>query len=68
MEKKRSDYIAPFTEVTRVEVESAICSGSVQFGDGKEKFIVINDQSFNTGTENDFSDQAWDMGANTTNP
>ncbi len=63
MHKFKKNYEAPDLNVSRVEVESSICGGSVDFGD-REKPIVIDDQAFNPGTENDFSGQAWDMDNN----
>lgn len=66
MKTLKRTYTPPRMDVSEVELESPICSGSVQFGD-REKSIVIEDQSFNAGTENDFSGQAWDMDANTPN-
>ena len=64
---KKRIYVAPETEVTRVEIESAICSGSVDFGTDAEKKITISSQDFASDvTTNDFSNDAWNLSSTST--
>jgi hypothetical protein len=64
MTQKKKTYMAPTMEVTNVEIEASICSGSVEFGrpeDSNEKQVVIQDQTISTdfGDKNDFSANQW---------
>lgn len=68
MEKKKKDYVAPDIEVTQVEIESAICNGSVEFGKDKTGAIEIDNQQFaDMNGTNDFSSTEWIMPTNTEN-
>lgn len=68
MVKKKQTYESPEIRATRVELESSICAGSVDFGDGeKNKQIDINAQEVATVTNNDFSGNEWSIGNTTTN-
>ena len=60
MDQKKHPYAAPRTTLSRVEVESTICSGSVQFG-GNDKQVDIQDQQVNNEIQ-DFSGEEWNMG------
>lgn len=59
--KKKKNYEQPETAVTRVELESPICTGSTNFvGEGTEKQGVnINTQAVIETNKNDFSESAW---------
>lgn len=65
--KKKKLYEQPETAVTNVELESPICSGSVQFGGDAEKNVSINNQSV-TDAGNDFSNETWTIDHTQTNP
>jgi hypothetical protein len=59
--KKKKQYEQPETAVTRVELESPICSGSVQFDTTHEK-VKINSQDFaDMNGSNDFSANPWEV-------
>lgn len=66
MKTTKKSYKAPETEVTRVEIESEICGGSVEFGkdENAPNAIVANQQEVSSSfTEaNNFSNDVWDMG------
>lgn len=65
MKTTKKSYMAPETEVTRVEIESEICGGSVEFGKAENdpNAIVANEQGINGdfGKANDFSSDTWEM-------
>ncbi len=68
MKTTKKSYMAPETEVTRVEIESEICGGSVEFGKESDKNqIVANEQGINGdfSKANDFSSDTWDMSQGT---
>lgn len=68
MVKKKQTYESPEIRATRVELESSICAGSVDFGDKqKDKQIDINAQEVATVTGNDFSGSEWSVDKTTTN-
>lgn len=58
MENKKREYLAPKVEVKRVELESSICDGSVDYGDTNRP-VDINQQDIETTTNNDFSGTQW---------
>ena len=66
--KKKKNYEQPETAVTRVELESPICTGSTKFvGEGGASGVNISGQTVTTpGTDevtnhtyNDFSSTGW---------
>lgn len=58
--KTKKVYQQPETAVTRVELESPICSGSVQFGGDTEHKVDINNQTIvDQDANNDFSNNTW---------
>lgn len=62
MTKEKKDYVAPFTEITQIEIESAICSGSAQI-DATAPGSSIAPQEVNTEflETNDFGASSdWD--------
>lgn len=64
MEKKKKDYEAPDIEVTQIEVESSICTGSDQKGEdvkfgGAENSISVETQGIENAANNDFSSNVW---------
>ena len=65
--EKKLPYEAPDMQVTHVELESSICTGSVDFGKEEKKVEIVN-QEVNQSTQNDFftSEGAWDI-ENSTN-
>ena len=59
MDKKKHPYTAPQTTVSRVEIESAICGGSVDIANPNTENGKINNQEVN----DDFmKDQSFDGG------
>ena len=40
MENKKREYLAPKVEVKRVELESSICDGSVDYGDAQHPIDI----------------------------
>lgn len=66
--KRKKDYESPQITVTFVELENAICAGSVDFvGPDDKQGVVIQNQSYATGEEslNDFSNSdAWTIDSN----
>lgn len=59
MTQKRKPYESPDMTEIRVELESSICSGSVEFGDEKRTVDIV-DQGVNDDLKNnDFSGQEW---------
>lgn len=58
MQKMKLTYESPQITATKVELESSICAGSVEFGGKKEK-IDIESQEVATVENNDFSGAAW---------
>lgn len=63
--KKKKQYEQPETAVTRVELESPICSGSVKIGATVD--VKINNQDFaDMNNTNDFSGNPWDVPDNST--
>lgn len=62
--KKKKLYVQPETAVTQVELESPICSGSVQFGDDVNTRVDINNQTIEESVNNDFSDNSWSVNSN----
>lgn len=61
MEKKA--YSQPQSAVTRVELESPICSGSVVVQNPATDYKIEN-QTVNDGFQGDFSGQTWDSSTN----
>lgn len=60
MEMKKRTYVSPGVEVTRVELESSICDGSVVYkGDNDAEGINISGQDVIESSGNDFSGSAW---------
>lgn len=59
--KTKKVYQQPETAVTRVELESPICSGSVQLGGDTEHKVDINSQTITEDTNNDFSNNSWEV-------
>ena len=64
--KKKKNYEQPETAVTRVELESPICTGSTKFvGEGGASGVNISEQTVTTPDEvdgrnlNDFSNSQW---------
>lgn len=68
MDKKKHPYAAPQTSVSRVEVESAICGGSVDITNPNEEYGKINEQEFNNNFSGDFSESEWTTKPSSTNP
>lgn len=67
MRKQKMAYESPEISVTKVELESPICSGSVEFAGPDNKGITIKNQSYAEGSEaNDFSKESWDIQTTTT--
>lgn len=60
---KKKDYESPQVTVTFVELENAICAGSVDFvGPDDKQGVYINNQSYATdGDANDFSETPWEI-------
>lgn len=56
----KKHYETPESVVTRVELESPICGGSVKFDTANDK-VVINEQDFADVTNNDFSDKPFEV-------
>lgn len=59
MEKKKHTYESPDMTEIRVELESSICSGSVEFGDEQHKVDIVDQGVNNDLQNNDFSGQEW---------
>lgn len=64
--KKKKNYEQPETAVTRVELESPICTGSTKFvGEGGASGVNISEQTVTTPDKvdgrylNDFSNSQW---------
>lgn len=64
--KRKNNYEQPETLVTRVELESPICSGSSNFvGEGEPGVNIANQEVTTPGSAddkrnlNDFSNQQW---------
>lgn len=55
--KMKKNYVRPLTAVTRVELESPICGGSVEITNPNEDMGRILDQSYNKefGSGNEFT-------------
>ena len=61
MDKKKHPYTAPQTTVSRVEIESAICGGSVDIANPNDANGKIEEQEVNTSFGGDFgSPDGWD--------
>lgn len=60
MDKKKHPYTAPQTTVSRVEIESAICGGSVDIT--ATPGVDTDAQVVNTdfGEDNNFENSGWD--------
>lgn len=62
MEKRKKDFESPDITVTQVEIESAICNGSVEFKQ-EEQAATIEAQETNTdfsaGTDKTYFDTGW---------
>lgn len=67
MKKQKMSYESPEVTVTHVELESAICAGSVDFGI-QDKRIEIESQGVADVTNNDFSDKEWIVDETKTQP
>lgn len=67
MEKKqKKPYIAPQTTTTRIEVENAVCSGSVTVQNPDNNLGQIEEQEINKDFSADFSsEQNWTADATT---
>lgn len=63
MEKKKKDYEAPDIEVTQIEVESSICSGSqdVEFSGTTDGSVNIANQEVADVSNNDFFSSSWEV-------
>ncbi len=62
MQKKKNIYESPDMTEIRVELESSICAGSVDFKGEKTEGVAIKDQEVvNMGNTNDFSNQEWEV-------
>ncbi len=59
MEMKKRTYVSPGVEVTRVELESSICDGSVEYKGDNAEGINIASQDVIESSGNDFSGNAW---------
>lgn len=61
MIKNKQPYESPDITVTRVELESSICSGSVDFvGKDKQQGVTISSQQVvDMNGTNDFSNNEW---------
>lgn len=59
MEKKKKIYQQPASTVTRVELESPICSGSSEFEANTPAAESVA-QKVNSSFSADFSDSTWD--------
>lgn len=59
MEKKKHTYESPDMTEIRVELESSICSGLVEFGDEQHKVDIVDQGVNNDLQNNDFSGQEW---------
>lgn len=57
--KGKKIYQQPETVVTRVELESPICSGSTQFKGEEASGVNIASQEVIQETTNDFSENPW---------
>jgi hypothetical protein len=63
--KKKKNYEQPETAVTRVELESPICTGSTKFVGEEASGVNISEQTVTTPDEvggrtlNDFSNSQW---------
>lgn len=62
MEMKKRTYVSPGVEVTRVELESSICDGSVDMTVESPTGSSVEAQEVNSAFEgeNNFSGQGWD--------
>ncbi len=63
MIKNKQPYESPDITVTRVELESSICSGSVDFvGKDKQQGVTISSQQVvDMNGTNDFSSNEWNV-------
>lgn len=67
MAKKKKDYEAPEISRVSIELENAICAGSVDFHTGTQGVTIKNQDFANDGTNadgtpvNDFSSTSWDI-------
>lgn len=59
MEKKKNIYEQPASTVTRVELESPICSGSTEFEVNTPAAESVS-QKVNESFDGDFSGGSWD--------
>lgn len=60
MERKKQIYESPDMTEIRVQLESSICSGSVDFND-KDKGITVSSQNVaDMGGTNDWSTDPWE--------
>ena len=57
MTQKRKPYASPDMTEIRVELESSICSGLVEFGDEQHKVDIVDQGVNNDLQNNDFSGQ-----------
>lgn len=58
--KQKKIYQQPETTVTRVELESPICNGSVNYvGEEGNKSVNIKSQDVVETDKNDFSNDSW---------
>lgn len=64
MSKQRKSYSPPRMWVDSVELESPICSGSVEFT-GRQGGVYIEGQQIVDPAGNDFSADAWDTSGGT---
>lgn len=70
MVKKKQPYESPAITATRVELESSICAGSVDFENpntetGKIEAQTIN-KDFKSSNENDYFNTGWSSNSTTT--
>lgn len=60
MQRKKNIYESPDMTEIRVELESSICAGSVDFKGETTDGVAIKDQKVvEMGTTNDWSNEAW---------
>lgn len=61
MKTQLKNYQSPSTAISRVQLESAICDGSVTYTGPDEKGVQISGQEVATTENNDFTGQNWEV-------
>lgn len=67
MVKKKQPYESPEIKATQVEIESSICSGSVEFENPNESVGKIEAQEVNTDFGYDLGSDDWTIGNSSSN-